>query len=230
MNAIKKLWASITRKSDELGEYPIQQATYLDRVSDVFVLFPYGMHANLPVDQLGLLIDQQGRVFIGTSAVGRITVEEGEVVFYHPKTNSKIHFKNNGDIDLDTTAAQEPGNFNINVKNVNIITSEKTVVTATGDVDITTGGNATIAATGNIDVSAEGTVLIASGSTLDTDSVGATTIKAPSVTVDSPSVTLGSGGSAIARTGDNIQVTIPGGSSAGTYTGTITGGGVNTSA
>ena len=40
---------------------------------------------------------------------------------------------------------------------------------------------------------------------------------------------LGSGGAPIARQGDAIQVTITRGSSSGTYNGTITGGGNNTS-
>lgn len=146
---IKKLWAKITRKGNETGQYPIQQATYLGRVSDFFVLFPYGMHANLPVDQLGLLIDRQGRVFMGTSAIGRITVEEGEVVFYHPKTKSKTHYKNNGDIDIDTLAEKE-GSLNINAKNVSIV--------ASGDVDVESTGNTTLTAptvaiVGNLTVS-----------------------------------------------------------------------------
>ena len=77
MSKLRNLWAKITRKGSEEGEYPIQQATYLERVTDVFLLFPYGMHANLPVGQLGLLIDSKGCVLMGTSAIGRILVEEG---------------------------------------------------------------------------------------------------------------------------------------------------------
>lgn len=185
---IKKWWGKITRKGSEEGEYPIQQATYLGRVSDFFVLFPYGMHANLPIDQLGLLIDRQGRIFMGTSAIGRITVEEGEVVFYHPKTKSKTLYKNNGDIDIDTTT-DTAGDFNIITKNANITTSEKVVVNATGDVDV----------------------------------------KAANVNIDASVTNLGVGGNAIARQGDAVQVTVVGGSSAGTHNGTITGGGNNTS-
>lgn len=97
---IKQLWAKITRAGKDDQTYPVQQATYLGRVTDAFVLFPYGMHANLPADQLGLMLDERGRVFMGTSAVGRIAVEDGEVVFYHPGTLSKLHFKANGDIDI----------------------------------------------------------------------------------------------------------------------------------
>ncbi len=158
---IKKLWAKITRKGNESGQYPIQQGTYLGRVTDMMVLFPFGMHANLPVDQLGLLIDLEGRIFMGTSAIGRITVEEGELVLYHPKTKSKIHFKDNG---------------NINVESM-------------GDVNV----------------------------------------KASNVNIDASVTNLGVGGAAIARQGDTVEVTVVGGSSAGTHSGTITSGGVNTS-
>lgn len=155
---IKKLWAKVTRKSSEEQTYPIQQVTYLGRVADQFVLFPYGMHANLPVEQLGLLIDSKGRVFMGTSAVGRIVVEEGEVVFYHPQTKSKTHYRANGDIDIDTESPDvDPalhGNVNINAKNVNITTSEKVDINATGDVDVNTSGAANVSSTGNTTITA----------------------------------------------------------------------------
>lgn len=49
------------------------------------------------------------------------------------------------------------------------------------------------------------------------------------VNVNGSQVNLGEGGAAIARVGDSVQVTITTGSSAGTYNGTITSGGVNTS-
>ncbi len=160
---IRKWWAKITKKSDEAGQFPIQQVSYLGRVADAVILFPYGMHANLPVDQLGLLIDKTGRVFMGTSAVGRIAVEEGEVVFYHPGTKSKTHYKASGDIDIDSKAGG--GNINITAKDVNIT--------------------------------------------------------ADNVNVDATTTNLGTGGAAIARVGDQVQI--------GAGVGTIISGGANTS-
>jgi len=50
-----------------------------------------------------------------------------------------------------------------------------------------------------------------------------------SVNVDSPITNLGVGGPEIARLGDAVEVTVTSGSSAGTYSGTITSAGVNTS-
>lgn len=54
-------------------------------------------------------------------------------------------------------------------------------------------------------------------------------INATTLNTNTAQVNLGSGGQPIARLGDQITVTIPSGSSAGTYTGTITSSGVNTS-
>ena len=130
---MKKFWAKITKKATELGKYSIQQGTYLGRVTDFFALFPYGMHANLPSDQLGLVIDEEGRVFLSSSAIGRITVEEGEVVFFHPATKSKTHYKASGDIDIDTTVAD--ANINLNAKEVNV-TVENVNITASGDANV----------------------------------------------------------------------------------------------
>lgn len=166
---LRTLWAKITRKGTEAGVYPVQQGTYLDRVTDFIALFPYGMHANLPVGQLCLLIDEKGRIIVGTSCVGRIVVEEGEVVFYHPKTKAKIHFRNSGDIDIDM-----PGKLN---------------VTSAGDVNVT----------------------------------------ATNVNIDASVTNLGTGGLPIARAGDPVSVIVSSGSSAGTWAGTITSGGANTS-
>ena len=123
MSRLRNLWAKITRKSDEQGEYAIQQATYLERVTDIFVLFPYGMHANLPVGQLGLLLSD--KIIMGTSAIGRITVEEGEVVFYHPGTKTKIHFKASGDLDIESTN-------NVNIKATTVAVDGD--LTVSGDV------------------------------------------------------------------------------------------------
>lgn len=123
MNKLKQLWSKITRKGTEEGVYPVQQVTYLGRLSDAFILFPYGMHANLPVGQLGLLLSE--KVLIGTSAIGRITVEEGEVVLYHPSTKTKIHFKASGDLDIESAN-------NVNIKATTVAVDGD--LTVSGDV------------------------------------------------------------------------------------------------
>lgn len=58
---------------------------------------------------------------------------------------------------------------------------------------------------------------------------GDANIKATNVNVDAAVTNLGVGGKNIARLGDEITVEVTSGSSAGTYKGTITSSGVNTS-
>lgn len=53
---------------------------------------------------------------------------------------------------------------------------------------------------------------------------GTIKILGSTVTVDGSSILMNGGSKAVARVGDTISVTIPGGSSAGTYSGTITSG------
>lgn len=55
------------------------------------------------------------------------------------------------------------------------------------------------------------------------------TLKATEINIDSPKTTIGTGGQPIARVGDSVEVNVTSGSSAGTWSGTITSGGVNTS-
>lgn len=54
-------------------------------------------------------------------------------------------------------------------------------------------------------------------------------IKAKEIAIDSPKTIIGTGGQPIARVGDSVEVNVTSGSSAGTWSGTITSGGVNTS-
>lgn len=54
-------------------------------------------------------------------------------------------------------------------------------------------------------------------------------LKAAKVNIDAAQTNLGTGGAKIARLGDEVEVEITSGSSAGTYTGKITSSGVNTS-
>lgn len=54
-------------------------------------------------------------------------------------------------------------------------------------------------------------------------------LKAVKVNVDATETNLGIGGAKIARLGDEVEVEVTSGSSAGTYTGKITSAGVNTS-
>lgn len=139
LNDLIKLCRFSKRESDT-GQFPIQQVEYLEKTGDSFVVLPYGMHANIPADFLGLLLSakEQDRFVIPLSSKERVhPVASGELVLFHPVTGSKVHFKNNGDIDIETAA-----DINATCNNINVSAAAKATVTAPdialiGDVAIT---------------------------------------------------------------------------------------------
>lgn len=198
---LSALWGRITGK-DKRKKYPDQQAVFLGRVGDYTVIFPYGLYADLPANTL--LKEIAPGVAIPVTVKRPGDTEQAEPVFFHPATNTRIIGRNNGDLDIltdDTTA----GNVNIQTVDANI--------TASGDVNATIGGDLNADVTGDINATCE-VADITAGTSVD---------------VHSPITNLGDGGQPIARLGDAVEVTVTGGSSAGTYSGTITGSGVNTS-
>ncbi len=133
MGSLKSLlrWARISRTGDDARTRPVQQVTYLGKVGDALMWFPYGYHAVPPEDELVLLLSLQGnpeaRVGLPGSPTARPTIASDEVVVFHPPTGSKIHFRSNGDIDI------------VGTNDVN--------VTAAGDVNVVaTSGKVTMAA------------------------------------------------------------------------------------
>ena len=111
-NLIKFARVSLLGKDDK--QYPIQQVEYNGKTKNIFMMFPYGMHANLPEDCIVCVFpvdgSEQNKFGIGGLPSERIkNLPSGEVVFFHPKTKSKIHFKNSGDIDVEASK-------NVNVK------------------------------------------------------------------------------------------------------------------
>jgi len=139
MRSLGNWSAQITKVGDESKSYPIQQFTMNGRTGDAYIAAPYGMHYNLPVNQEALNISPDGTILMGIDPVGRIKVEAGEVVFYHPKTKSKIHFKNNKDIDIETET-----DINATCDNANINAATMATITAP---DIKLDGNVEITGT-----------------------------------------------------------------------------------
>lgn len=141
-NMIKR--AVITLGGTDDKELPIQQLSYNGKVADAEIIFPYGVHANLSADNNTLCIvfavdgQEDYRAAMGyTPTLRPKPLAEGEVVFYHPLTQSKIHFRNNGDIDIDVTG--DNGSLNATIKK---------------DLNITIGGDANINVTGIATVTA----------------------------------------------------------------------------
>lgn len=61
---------------------------YMGKTADGFMVFPYGLFANVPKDTLALMLAIQGnpdnRAAIACSVDNRPDLEEGETAFYHP--------------------------------------------------------------------------------------------------------------------------------------------------
>jgi len=94
-----------SRKESDDKIYHSQQVEALGKAFDTVTIMPYGLHANVPIDFLGVLLQigsqEQGRVVLPTANKERIQgLESGELIVFHPQTKSVIHFKNNGDIDI----------------------------------------------------------------------------------------------------------------------------------
>ncbi len=154
---IKKIRNMITRALITKGgaddkQFPIQQITYKGKVTEAEIIFPYGVHANLSADKNTLCtvfaIDGQEDYLTAmgyTPDLRPKLLAEGEVVFYHPLTQSKVHFRNNGDIDIDVTG--DNGDLNVTIKkDLNITVAGDATITAGGDINATAGGNANIVA------------------------------------------------------------------------------------
>jgi hypothetical protein len=83
----------------------------MGKVTDSVAWYPYGFHAVAELDSLGVMLNQQGdtHLHLVGSPRQRITVGDGEVIVYHPDTGSKVHFKSNGDINVES-----PGTLSLN--------------------------------------------------------------------------------------------------------------------
>lgn len=107
-----------SKNESDANQFPVQQVEYLGKPVDVVVVMPYGSHANIPENFLGLLLQisnqEQNRVVIPTSPKERPhPIESGEVIYFHPVTGSKIHLKNNGDVDITAPNINFIGNVTI---------------------------------------------------------------------------------------------------------------------
>lgn len=94
---LSSLWGRITGK-DKQKQYPDQQAVSLGRVGDNIILFPYGLYADLPAETL--LKTLAPGVAISVTVERPSDTEQGEPVFFHPVTGSRIIMRNNGDVEI----------------------------------------------------------------------------------------------------------------------------------
>jgi phage gp45-like len=101
-------WAKITKPSTDDQQFPVQQVTAMGKVADALMVFPYGIHGNVPADALALMFAVQGnidnRAVIAWTPKDRPKLAAGEVAFYHPPTDAFIIWRSNGDLDIETAA------------------------------------------------------------------------------------------------------------------------------
>ena len=161
MNLIKNIvrWARITKAGADDQQFATQQMEYLGKVADGLIVFPYGLHGNVPPDALALMFAVQGnpdnRAAIAWTPKNRPKLAEGEVAFYHPPTGAFMIWRANGDLDIET-GDSGGANINIKCKQANITASEsvtldtpETTLTgnATVDGNLTVTGSTTLSAT-----------------------------------------------------------------------------------
>lgn len=137
-------WARITKAGADDKQFATQQMEYLGKVADGLIVFPYGLHGNVPPNALAMMFAIQGnpdnRAAIAWTPKDRPKLAEGEVAFYHPPTDAFIIWRASGDLDIETGNGGT-GNINITCKQANITASES----ATFDTpEATFTGNVTI--------------------------------------------------------------------------------------
>jgi hypothetical protein len=80
-------WARVTKSGADNGQFATQRLEYLGKVADGLMVFPYGMHGNVPSDALALMFSIQGsadnRAAIAWTPKDRPTLKGGEVAFYY---------------------------------------------------------------------------------------------------------------------------------------------------
>ena len=142
------------------GNIPRQQLTYNGSPATVEMINPYGVHSSLPLDKQVLCTvfavgaNEDNRVAMGyTPTLRPKPLEEGEVVFYHPLTGSKVYFKSNGEIEIHAS------NENAASGTVRIF-SDNDVRIFVGKEGASTAGDFLVGATGDVDITSEGTVTV----------------------------------------------------------------------
>lgn len=124
-------WARIIKPATDDKQFLTQQISYLGKTSESLMVYPYGMLANIPADNLALLLSIQSdsnRASFGIDTKSRIELTEGEVSIYSPTTGAFMIFRTNGDIDIVA------GSSNVNIAGDVNITGN---LTLTGDMDVT---------------------------------------------------------------------------------------------
>lgn len=140
-------WARITKAGVDGKQFAEQQVSYMGKVADSVMVFPYGMHGNVPVDYLTVMAAMAGnaenRAVLGCLPKTRPELAEGETAFYHPPTNAFIIWRSTGALEIQTG---EGGGAPITVVASQVDVTAP-VINMTGDVTI--DGNLSVTGSGS---------------------------------------------------------------------------------
>lgn len=123
-------FAQITKAAASGQQFAVQQMRYLGKTADGLLVFPYGMHANVPPGALALMFSAQGnpdnRAAIAWDAKNRPDLAAGECAFYHPPTDATLIWRASGALDIETGGGGtadinvKAGNLNLEVENLKV--------------------------------------------------------------------------------------------------------------
>lgn len=123
-------WVRVIKAGSDAEQFATQQVEYLGKNSDAFMVFPYGVHGNVPSDSLGLNIttncNPENKAVIAWTPKIRPKLEDGEVAFYHPPSGSTIIWKKGGFLEITTEA-----DVTVNCNNLTANTSGNTTINTT---------------------------------------------------------------------------------------------------
>lgn len=202
LNNLSRLGKVLMMKAGNTQSAQVQTAN--NEIADnVKFIEAYGFTAKPKQNSECILLNIQGNpgnvvaLVIGNRELRFKKLNDGEVAMYDDSGNL-LHFKNGGVIDF-----KAPATMNQTAQTIN--------VSGTTAVNVNTQTAAVTAKTLNVEA--------------DTAAIKAktATVDAQTTTVNGK-VNLAGGGQPVARLGDAVQVNVTSGSSAGTWSGTITAG------
>jgi phage gp45-like len=103
----------ITLASKNEQDFQVCQVKYLGKTKNIELVLPYGLYSNPKEESIVILLNiganEENVAGIPYNPYIRFKeLEAGEVAIGNPHANSKVYFKNNGDIEIESS-----GNINI---------------------------------------------------------------------------------------------------------------------
>lgn len=93
-------WGQVTNPSADTTQYPQTQMKYFDKVKDMAILYPYGMSANAPLNNLAVVWNvghEENSIGTPMSEDNRPKgLKPGESVFGNWVVGTKIKFNSDG--------------------------------------------------------------------------------------------------------------------------------------